>query len=56
MNDLLENLRRFLAAGDAERRYQLTRDEVALLVAELEKLQPVPVLTFADIKRGLKHD
>lgn len=55
MTELLEDLRRFLDAGDESRHYQLTRDEVRLILNELEKYQPVPVLTFNDIRAEIKH-
>jgi hypothetical protein len=50
MQELLEHFRKFLDAGDESRCYQLTRDEVSMIVAALN---PIPVLTFDDIRRQI---
>ena len=52
MNELLRNLKNFLAAGDASRDYLLSRAEVQLLVDEIERLRQgtLKVYSFADIR------
>ncbi len=57
MNDLLENLKRFLAAGDEQRTYVLNRNEVEFLVHEIESLRAreIKILSFADIRDEVKR-
>ncbi len=52
MNDLLENLKRFLDAGDEQRTYVLNRHEVEFLVHQIESLRAreIKILSFADIR------
>jgi len=53
MNELLSELNKFL--GSDHKGYLLSRDDAALIVAELERYRPIPFKTFADIKREAKH-
>ncbi len=57
MNDLLENLKRYLAAGDEQRTYVLNRHEVELLVHEIEYLRgrEIKILSFADIRDEVRR-
>ncbi len=52
MNDLLENLKRFLDAGDESRHYLLDRDQVRQILHEIEQLRgrEIKILSFADIR------
>jgi len=54
MDELLQQLRNFLAAP--EKNYLLCRDDAALIVAELERYRPIPLKTFADIKREARNN
>ncbi len=56
MNDLLENLKRFLEAGDEQRTYVLNRADVVLIVHEVERLRTreIKILSFADIRDEIK--
>lgn len=56
MNDLLENLKRFIEAGDEQRTYLLNRDEVRLIIKEIEFLRgrEIKILSFADIRDAIK--
>jgi hypothetical protein len=57
MNDLLDNLRRFLEAGDEQRTYVLNRDEVRHILHEIETLRSreIKILSFADIRDEIKR-
>jgi hypothetical protein len=52
MDDLLENLKNYLAAGDEQRTYVLNRGEVLFIVKEIEMLRSreLKILSFADIR------
>lgn len=56
MNGLLENLKRFLEAGDESRSYVLNRDEVRAVVKEIEDLRSreLKILSFADIRDEIR--
>jgi flagellar biosynthesis component FlhA len=57
VNDLLENLKRFLEAGDESRSYMLNRDEVRFVVKEIERLRAreIKILSFADIRDDIRR-
>ena len=67
MEQLLRNFKNFLAAGDEARQYLLCRDDVEMLVNELERIRSDPVYrevlrppvyrdpSFADIKRQARR-
>jgi len=56
LRELLDNLRRFIEAGDESREYLLVYSEVRLLLAEIDKLHKteVKVLTFDDIRKEVR--
>jgi hypothetical protein len=52
INYLLENLKRFVAAGDAGRSYVLSQIEVQLILDEIDRLAgtPLKIYSFTDIR------
>jgi len=51
MKELLENLKRFIDAGDESRSYLLSRWDARLIVDALEKVPaPVKVFSFAELR------
>lgn len=51
VDELLHNLRNFLAAGDENRGYLLNRVEVTMLIEAIERYRPVPFLSFDELRK-----
>jgi len=55
---LLENLKRFLAAGDEGRSYILSQLEVQLIIDEIERLRggTIRVFSFAELREEARRE